>query len=65
MTYGGHFDVSAKKEEIKRLEDLTLNPNFWDNREEATKIIDNTNSLKEIVSKIEDVKKRIDNITKY
>ena len=61
MTYGGHFDVSAKKEEIKRLEDLTLNPNFWDNREKATKIIDDTNSLKEIVSKIEDVKKRINN----
>ena len=61
MTYGGHFDVSAKKEEIKRLEDLTLNPNFWDNREEATKIIDDTNSLKEIVSKIEGVKKRINN----
>ena len=61
MTYGGHFDVSEKKEEIKRLEELTLNPNFWDNREEATKIIDDTNSLKEIVSKIEDVKKRINN----
>ena len=61
MTYGGHFDVSAKKEEIKRLEELTLNPNFWDNREEATKIIDDTNSLKEIVSKIEGVKKRINN----
>ena len=56
MTFGGHFDVSNKIIQIEELEKNTISPNFWDNREEATKIIDEINSLKEIVNTISDLK---------
>ena len=61
MIYGGHFDVSNKEQEINRLEQITLKSDFWNDKEEATRIIDEMNALKEIVSKIKDVKKEIDN----
>ena len=53
MIYGGHFDILSKKERIKELESISIKPDFWDDREKAEKIIDETNSLKEIVNLVE------------
>ncbi len=53
--YGGHFDIPKKEEEVQRLEKETIKPDFWDNREEATKIIDSMNSLKEIINSVKDI----------
>ena len=53
MIYGGHFDVINKKERIKELESITIRPDFWSDQESANKIIEEMNSLKEIVDIIE------------
>ena len=53
--YGGHFDIPKKEEEVQRLEKETIKADFWDNREEATKIIDSMNSLKEIINSVKDI----------
>ena len=53
MIYGGHFDVSLKKEKIQELENLVVQSDFWDNQQEANKVIDEMNSLKEIVNLVE------------
>ena len=53
MTYGGHFDIVSKKENIKKLEEITLKEDFWNDRESANKTIDEMNSLKEIVNMVE------------
>ena len=61
MIYGGHFDIPGKKELIKELEKKTLEPDFWNDRDNATKIIDEMNSLKEIVQIVESELDNIDN----
>ena len=55
MIYGGHFDIDSKKDEIKRLEEISNSISFWDNRDNATKVVNEINGLKDIVSKIENV----------
>ena len=55
MTYGGHFDILGKKERIKELENISMKEDFWNDRDLANKTIDEMNSLKEIVSMIENL----------
>lgn len=43
------FDIATKREEIKRLEAKTIEPDFWDDSEKATKIVQDLNSMKDIV----------------
>ena len=59
MIYGGHFDVLAKKSKIKELEHLTLQPDFWDDRDIANKTINEMNSLKEIVNLVEELNNNV------
>ena len=55
MIYGGHFDILGKKNKINELEKETIKSDFWNDREEANKVIDEMNSLKEIVNMVEDL----------
>ena len=55
MKLGGHFDLPKKKEEIIRLLQITENPNFWNNHEEAEQTLNELNSLKELVAKVENL----------
>ena len=55
MICGGHFDILGKKNKINELEKETIKTDFWNDREEANKIIDEMNSLKEIVKMVEDL----------
>lgn len=57
---GGHFDLSAKKEEIIELTKKTENPSFWNNHEEAEQTLNELNSLKELVAKVEGLQTEID-----
>ena len=57
--FGGYFDSESKKDEIKKLEDLMSNPNFWLDKRESEKVINNLNSLKRIVEKTENLKVKI------
>lgn len=61
MICGGYFDVSSKEKKINELEEITLQSDFWNDRENATKIIDEINSLKDIVNKIKSLHKEISN----
>ena len=61
MIYGGHFDIPSKKERINELENISIQPDFWNDRDNATKIIDELNSLRDIVNSISDVLDSINN----
>ena len=61
MIYGGHFDIVGKKEKIDELENKSMQSDFWSDTEAAQKIIDEMNSLKEIVNMVEDLKNDVNN----
>ena len=61
MIYGGHFDIDTKKKKISELESITQESNFWNDRDNATKTIDELNSLREIVNSISNVLDSINN----
>ena len=52
MIYGGYFEVDSKLDEIKSLEKLVNSPSFWDNTDEANKIIEKLNNLKNSTSSV-------------
>ena len=60
MTYGGHFDILGKKDRIKELENISMGPDFWSDRDSAQNIIDEMNSLKEIVNMVESLLNNVD-----
>ena len=57
--YGGHFDIINKKIEVQELEKETENINFWNDRQNAEKIIKEINEKKSVISSIENVKNKI------
>ena len=59
MIYGGHFDVLSKKEKIQELENISMQADFWNDKEVAQKIINEINTLKEIVNLIESLQKDV------
>ena len=59
MIYGGHFDIENQKEKINSLEQETSKENFWNDREQAEKIIKELNETKETVNSIENLIKKI------
>ena len=61
MTYGGHFDILGKKERVSELENVSMQSDFWNNPEKANNIIDEMNSIKEIVNIVEELKDDINN----
>lgn len=60
MNCGGHFDPDNRKKEIDKLEGEMTNPNFWDDKEYAEDVLSNLNNLKSNLSKVENVKNRIE-----
>ena len=61
MIYGGHFDISGKKERISELENISMQPDFWSDQDSANKVISETNSLKEIVNMVENLLNDVNN----
>ena len=59
IIYGGDFDVPKKKDEIAKLQKETEKDDFWNDRENAEKVIKELNSIKELVDFIEEIKKEI------
>ena len=59
MIYGGHFDINSQKEKINSLEQEISKENFWNDREQAEKIIKELNETKETVNSIENLIKKI------
>ncbi|GAB4273811.1 MAG: peptide chain release factor 2 [Opitutales bacterium] len=61
-TYGGIFDVEGKQSKIAALEEQMASPTFWDNQEEAQKVIGQVNGLKSVISGIVAFQKRLDDV---
>ena len=63
MIYGGHFDIDEKLDNLKQLNMVMSNPDFWNNRESAEETIRQMNDLKNVTTGIQNVKKELeDNI---
>ena len=60
MTYGGHFDIPSKKEEISELTHQIESPDFWNDREKAEKTLSKQKELKDLVKSIEELKIEIE-----
>ena len=60
MIYGGHFDPETKKSRIKDLEVYSNRVDFWDDREKAESMLQEMNALKNRLSKVEELKNKID-----
>jgi peptide chain release factor 2 len=63
MSSGGIFDLDTRQERLKELDEVMVQPGFWDNQETARGTIDEANRLKgwvepwkELASKVEDLK---------
>ena len=61
MNYGGHFDVDKKQEELENLEKKMLEPNFWNDKEQADEIIKQISAIKNITAKIIPIKNNLEN----
>jgi peptide chain release factor 2 len=61
MNYGGLFDVDHKINTINSLKQTMDNPNFWENRDNANKIVKEYHDLKNMVDEIVKLKQDIDN----
>jgi len=59
MIYGGHFDLDNKKVEIDKLEQETMNVDFWANQEKAQEVISELNNLKNVYNSVNNVKDKI------
>lgn len=58
--YGGFFDVSSKEQKIEELGNEMSVPHFWDDKETAEKVIEESNNLRKSVEKISELKVKID-----
>ncbi len=60
---GGYFDIDNCNKEIQKLQNITMQNNFWDDRKNSEKIINELNQLKNKVNIISNIKNNIyDNI---
>jgi peptide chain release factor 2 len=50
---GGFFDVEAKRAELKRIEALASAPDFWNDQEEAQKLLQQRSRLEQAISRQE------------
>ena len=63
MTYGGHFDGEKKEKKLNELNKKTEEEEFWNNREENSKVLKEISSIKGKIEPIKEIKEEItDNI---
>ena len=62
---GGHFDVAAKKDKLKELENLMNEPSFWDNIDMANQLNQEHSGLKKELSTYESINKEIIELDEY
>jgi peptide chain release factor 2 len=57
---GGFFDVPSTQKRLAELDALMAQDNFWNNREQAQKTIDETNSLRKKIEPLLKAEKQLD-----
>lgn len=60
MIYGGYFDYPSKEKRIDEINKQMLETNFWDNKREAEKKINELNSLKELLNNFVSLKTKVE-----
>ena len=58
----GHFDLEEKKKELKTIEAKTTDRNFWDDKEKATKVMQELGDLKEQIEDVEKAKELVQDV---
>ena len=61
MNYGGHFEPAKLKEELTNLEEKTKDSNFWNDKRESEKIINQMNEIKNKLENVSKLKEKINN----
>ena len=59
-TWGGSFDVADKKIELNQLEQRMTAGDFWDNNEEAQKIVDKVSALKSVINPYDELGDKVE-----
>ncbi len=62
---GGIFDLAEKQGEIKKLEERTAEPTFWDHQDEAQKVLKQLTQLRQSVDPWLDLEKKIGDVGAY
>ena len=60
MNYGGHFDPENKQKHIKELEEEITTPNFWNDKKHSEQIINEFNSLKNLLETAKELQEEIE-----
>lgn len=60
INYGGHFEPDKIKKQIEKLEEETVQVNFWDDNKYSSHVMSELTSLRNRLSEVENLKKRID-----
>lgn len=62
MTSGGLFDLEEKRSRIAELDEVMTDPSFWDDQQNAQKVINESNSLKELVNAFDKHEETLENL---
>ena len=62
MIYGGCFDIPSKKDRLKELEIVMSSPNFWDDQDKSSEVLDEVQSLKSTISSIDNLYTKINDM---
>lgn len=60
---GGFFDIDGAQKKLAELEQKMALPHFWDNREQAQKIIDEANSLRKKIEPIINSERKLEDLS--
>ena len=61
MNYGGHFEPDKKQERLKELESITNEVNFWNDKKNSEKVINEMNLIKNSLNNTLELKEKIEN----
>lgn len=62
MILGGLFDLEVKEDRLAQLDELMSMPDFWNDQEEAQKIISESNGLKEVVGNFRELESEYEDL---
>ena len=60
MNYGGHFDFDNKQVKLQELSAVMNKPDFWNDKRQSEKVINEFNSLNGLLTKIKDLKEEVE-----
>ena len=60
MIYGGYFEPESKLERKKQLEEIMVQPDFWNDKNKSDEVINELNNIKSVVDNCLNLKNKID-----